>query len=375
MKRYFNLLPQIVSWPNLLQAAERARRGRRQRPDVLRFQFDLESSLLQIRSQLLQAHWKPGPMNSFEVHDPKCRLISAAPYADRVVQQAICGVIEPLFERSFIFDSWACRSGKGQHAAIQRARRMLRKFPWVLKTDIRRYFPSIDHDLLMQRLARTIGDRSVLELLEIIIRHPWPGQQRCRTFPGDDLFTPLERTCGLPIGNLTSQLCGNLYLDETDHWLQQALRVPGYLRYMDDLVIFGPSKQFVVDTLSRLRDRMQSLRLHLHPTKTQIQPSRCGLKFLGYHISTQSIRPVPETVTRFRRKLRLLQKLYDQQNILLTDLQQIVASYWGHFQQAGTPNRFRIILNDFPFFRDLCREIEAQRQFKLQNRERSLRSR
>ncbi|MFM7168518.1 MAG: reverse transcriptase domain-containing protein [Planctomycetaceae bacterium] len=314
-------------------------------------------------------------MCSFEIRDPKCRLISAAPYADRVVQQALCCVIEPLFERSFIFDSWACRPGKGQHLAIQRARQMLRKFPWVLKTDIRRYFPSIDHDLLMQRLARTIGDRSTLELLETIIRHPWPGQQHCRIFPGDDLFTPLERTCGLPIGNLTSQLCGNLYLDETDHWLQQSLRIPGYLRYMDDLVIFGPDKQFVIDVLARLRHRMQTLRLQLHPTKTQIHPSRCGLRFLGYHITTQSLHPVPETVTRFRRKLRSLQKLYSLQQLTLPQLQQITASYWGHFLQAGTPNRFRLILNDFPFFRELCREFEAQQKLKLENRERSLRSR
>ncbi len=189
------------------------------------------------------------------------------------------------------------------------------------------------------------------------------------------MFTPLERSCGLPIGNLTSQLCGNIYLDRVDHWLLEQLRVPAYIRYMDDLVIFADDRKYLWHVLHELRARMTLLRLKLHPRKTQIQPSRCGLRFLGYRITAERLAPVPETIVRFRRRLRQLQQDYDTGKCSLTDIQQSLASYWGHFQLARTPSRIRTIVQDFPFFNDLQAAHKRKQEQAEKKRERSLRSR
>ena len=148
MKRHGNLFDELVSWPNLLKAAYQAARGKRFRDNVARFNFDYERQLLQLGRELQARAYRPSAYRTFTIHEPKRRLISATPFRDRVVHHALCNVIEPIFERRFVFDSYACRKGKGTHAAVSRTQQYLRRFRYVLKADVRKFFPSIDHQIL-----------------------------------------------------------------------------------------------------------------------------------------------------------------------------------------------------------------------------------
>lgn len=224
MKRLGHLFESVCAWSNLWQAAIAARRGKRRRTNVAEFEFDRERQLLTLRDRLLNGTYRPGPYRSFRIYEPKARLISAAAYPDRVVHHAICQVIEPIWERVFIEHSYACRRGKGSLAAMQRAYRLGKSHQFVLKCDIQQFFPSVDHQVLMTQLRRKLKDQQLLRLLEIIIATRFPGQKTARFFPGDDLFTQLERPCGLPLGNQTSQFFGNVMLNPLDHFITQHLQ-------------------------------------------------------------------------------------------------------------------------------------------------------
>ncbi len=350
MKSYRNLFSKLTSWENLLAAARKAQQRKRTRPDVLAYHFQLETELYRLQQSLLLGTYKPGEYRSFEVCDPKRRLISAAPFGDRVLHHAICRVIEPMLERRFIFDSYACRRGKGQVRALRRARYYAQRHRFVVQTDIQKYFASIDHDLLEAQLAHVFHDDRLMRLSNMILRMPFESQKMPDCFPGDDLFTPIERSCGLPIGNQTSQLWGNLYLDPIDHFIKEELRVPGYVRYMDDLALFVDSKAQAWKCLSAIQDKLFERRLKTHPTKTSIQPTRVEFPFLGFYVSHDRFRPLQNTVLRFRRRLRELQAGFESGEILLTDIRQSIAAYSGHFMICGQPSRFRKILNDFPLY-------------------------
>lgn len=316
-----------------------------------------------MQQQLIKGTYRPGAYRSFEVHDPKRRLVSAAPYGDRVLHHAICLVIEPLFEKRFVSDSFACRQGKGQVAALLRCRQHARQLPYVLKVDFQRYFPSIDHEILLTRIERTIRDQALMDLLRKIIQHPFPGQQGSTFFPRDDLFSVAHRTCGLPIGNQTSQLFGNVYLDPLDHYIKEVMRVAGYVRYMDDLLLFAESKRQAWQWLEILEQRADRMRLRLHPRKRHVIPTGREFPFLGFHVSPAGFRPFAGTVVRFRRRLKQLQSQLDQGVIDLHAVQQTVASYAGHFKIARQTNRWRNILQDFPFFESLVREHQQRKKF------------
>ena len=165
-------------------------------------------------------------------------MVSAAPFRDRVVHQAFCAVCEPIFERSFIHDSYANRVGKGTHRAVARYEAFRDRFRHVLRCDVYRYFPAIDHEILKADLRRRIACAQTLALAERIIDGSNPQEPVYRYFPGDDLSTPYERRRGLPIGNLTSQLFANLYLNGMDHYCKEVLRAAGYVRYVDDIALF-----------------------------------------------------------------------------------------------------------------------------------------
>ena len=215
MKRHKDLCPRIHDWDNLVRAYHKARKDKRSKPNVATFELNWEQHLLGLEQELREGSWQPGAYRTFWIHDPKTRPISAAPFRDRVVHHAICNVIEPVFEPTFIHDSYACRVGKGTHAAVDRytefCRRVLRLGGegYVLKCDLRKFFPSLDHEILLDILARKIGCRRTLDLLRLIVESSNPQEPVAAYFPGDDLFTPHERRRGLPIGNLTSQFFAN----------------------------------------------------------------------------------------------------------------------------------------------------------------------
>ncbi|MGB8648719.1 MAG: hypothetical protein WCF84_26010 [Anaerolineae bacterium] len=213
MKRHKHLYSLITEFENLHHAYKRAARGKRRNPSVATFEFDLEKNLLDLRRELETETYRPGSYHNFWIYDPKPRLISAAPFRDRVVHHALCQVVEPLFERRFIDDSYACRVKKGTHAAIDRAQEFARRYPYVLQLDLEHFFPLMDHAVLRVELARVIGDPAVLRLADRILDSGaaiHAGAYDPPFFAGDDLFAALKPR-GLPIGNLTSQFWGNVY--------------------------------------------------------------------------------------------------------------------------------------------------------------------
>ena len=205
MKRVGNLWPALTSFANLLAAAESAAAGKRKRPDVATFLLNLEPELLRLQRELLNGSYQPGPYRTFQILDPKPRRISAAPFRDRVVHHALTRVLEPIFERRFSNNSFACRTGRGTHRALEAARKGARKYSLVLKLDVRKYFASIDHQILNAQLSRAIKCRPTLDLAARIVAGSNPQEEVVQYFPGDDLFTPFERRRGLPLGNQTSQ--------------------------------------------------------------------------------------------------------------------------------------------------------------------------
>jgi retron-type reverse transcriptase len=228
-----HLYDRIISFDNLLLAASKAQKGKRFKDSTALFNLDLEKELVRLHDELRTLRYRHGGYRDFSVFDPKRRLISAAPYRDRVVHHALCNIIEPIFETTFISDSYACRQGKGTHAAVDRYTEFARKNTFVLKCDIRKYFQSIDHAILLERIERRISCIRTLWLIRKVI-----GSRTDETcafyFDGDDLFTPLERRRGIPIGNLTSQFFANVYLDGFDHYVKEVLRCKYYIRYADD---------------------------------------------------------------------------------------------------------------------------------------------
>lgn len=239
MKRHGNLWKQMISFEALLCASEQARRGKRCRPTVAAFEFNLERELCRLHEELTQKTYRPGAYRSFFIHEPKKRQISAAPYRDRVVHHALVSVLEPIFESTFIADSYACRKGKGTHAAVHRCQHFSRQYRYVLKADIRKFFPSVDHQILKALLARKIKDPDVMWLVEQIIDGSNSQEVIQHCFPDDNLFTSLERRRGIPIGNQTSQFFANVYLDPLDHFVKDWLGIKGFVRYVDDFLVFS----------------------------------------------------------------------------------------------------------------------------------------
>jgi RNA-directed DNA polymerase len=244
MKRLGGIFEQVVAFDNLLLAFRKARRGKRRRPPVAGFELRLERELLALQLELLTGDYQPGGYRLFTIYERKPRLIAAAPFRDRVVHHALLNVIEPVIDRRFIDDSYACRAGKGTHAAVERYQHWSRRHAYALKVDIARYFPSIDHDILKGKLRRYLKDARVLRLFDRIIGSGPPFEETglADYFPGDDLFGPIERGRGIPIGNLTSQFLANLYLDGFDHFVKEVLGVRPYLRYVDDMVLLDDDK-------------------------------------------------------------------------------------------------------------------------------------
>jgi retron-type reverse transcriptase len=351
MKTLKNLYTQICSFENLLSAARKAAAGKRFRPHVLAFYSDFERNALQLLHELQTQTYEPGGYESFYIYEPKKRLISKAPFRDRVVHHALINVIGPLFERRFIFDSYANRVGKGTHAAIRRLQHFMQQAKYVLKCDLRLYFPSIDFEILKQKIRRVIGDQQALWLIDKIIDGSNPQVEALWHFPGDDLFTPIERRRGLPIGNLTSQFLANVYLDAFDHFVKEELRCPFYLRYVDDSAFLHDSPAFLQSLLSPMQDFLDRYRIKLNPDKCQIRPVARGQRFLGQIVYPTHRRLAPENVRRFAKRMRRFQIQYAQKQRSLPEIRHSLMSWLGHARQADTWALRRALLPRLAKFR------------------------
>jgi len=322
MKRHGYLFESVVSFDNLLRASEKALRGQKKKPTAARFFFNLEGELLQLQEELIEGTYQPLPYYVFEIFEPKRRQICAADLRDRVVHHAICNLLEPIFERRAIGDSFACRKGKGAHAAVARAQQLARRFDYYLQCDVSKYFASVDHEVLKRLLRRILKDERLLQLLDRIIDQPLPGSALGK---------------GMPIGSLTSQHFANLYLGELDHFVKERLRVKGYLRYMDDFLNFGHEKSVLHETLAAEREfAREELRLELKESAIVVAPVTEGISFLGFRIFPGMVRLKPDKWARFRRRVREREAAYIVGEIDEDELARTVSSMVGHILHADT---------------------------------------
>lgn len=331
-----SLYPRIVDFLNLYSAALRAARGKRHKPRVAQFLAGLEHEILVLQEQLSGKTWQPGGYTTFMVRESKPRLISAAPFRDRVVHHALCSVISPIFERSFIANTFASLEGRGTHRAVATYEGLRDRFRHVLRCDIYRYFPAIDHDVLKRDLRRRIACRDTLWLCDTLIDGSNPQEPVDCYFPGDDLFAPYARRRGLPIGNLTSQLFGNVYLNPLDHYVTEVLRAP-YLRYLDDFALFADDLQTLTDWRTSIAAFLERRRLLLHPRKTRILQATSPALFLGYILGPGRRRRLPEeTVERLRLRLRSLRDRWSAGTVEVPEVRQRLGAWIAHARHADS---------------------------------------
>ncbi len=336
----------LCSWDNLHLAYRKAAKGKRGKPPVAAFEYHLEDHLLQLQEELLHKSYRPGGYHSFYIHEPKRRLISAAPFRDRVVHHALCNIIEPRFERGFIFDSYANRVGKGTHRALARCQQFARRYCYVLQCDIRQFFPSIDHAILRTILARRIEDDDILWLIDRILesgKGVLSETYEMVYFAGDDLFA-VHRPRGLPIGNLTSQFWANCYLDGLDHFVKRELRCKGYLRYVDDFLLFGDDKRTLWAWKHRLEERLARLRLVIHEG-AHPRPVNEGIPFLGFVVYAERRKLKRRKGIYYRKRFRRMLRNYLAGRI---DAEQITASVRGwvnHVRYANTVGLRKAVLS------------------------------
>lgn len=297
MKRKDISFDSMCSFESLLSAYKRARRANPNSRSTLVFGWQLEKNIIELSSELMNGRYQHGLYHEFIVVDAKKRNIKAAPFKDRIVHQALCAAIEPVFERRFIGDSYACRSGKGTHNALFKLESWLRRSDdcYVLSCDISKYFASINHSTLLYIISSRVSDVRLVNL--------------CRLIIGSSEDSPNH---GIPIGNLTSQLFANIYLDVLDNYVKRSLGIKHYIRYMDDFLIFGTNKKTLHEVKAGIAEFLDArLDLALHPKKANIYPVSGGVPFLGYHVFRYHRALRKDTVMRFTRRVRKQKPLVD----------------------------------------------------------------
>ena len=283
---------EICSIENLKTAFYKASRRKRNSSSYLYFRKNAEVNVLKIQEKLLNGTWNCGSYRQFKITDPKERIITAAPFEDRIVHHAIVNVLESLFEKKFIFHTYACRGGKGTHAAIKYAKKFCSKRMFFLKLDVKKYFDSIDHAILKSQLSALTNERKTQDLLAKII-DSYTSQ----------IAQKKNEQKGLPIGNLTSQYFANLYLSALDHAILEKMKPRGYVRYMDDMLIFSHSVEHLTQIHAQITEFVESrLLLTLKPPVF----GRCdlGIPFLGKLITKKEIRALAEKVRLKKKKIK-----------------------------------------------------------------------
>lgn len=270
---YHNIFDELISLPNLFSAWQEFRRGKRSKTDVANFEINLEDNLFQLHQELKNNAYYHFNYSSFFIQDPKLRHIHKAAVRDRVFHQAIFRVLNPIFEPTFIFDSYSSRKNKGIHKAVERFNHFARKISqnntrncWVLKCDVKKFFDSVDHKILLNLIERKIEDGKVVSLVKKII----------------DSFET-EPNKGIPLGNVTSQIFANIYLNQLDQFVKHQLRIKYYIRYTDDFVILDKDTNFLKSLIAKINEFLRKhLKFSLHKEKLSIRKYRGGVDVLGY---------------------------------------------------------------------------------------------
>lgn len=328
MKRYNNLFDLIVSFDNLLTAVKKTVRCKKQKHKIQEYYFDYENEIIQLRNELLSEVYKVSDYHFFKIYEPKEREISAAKIRDRVVYHAICNIIEPVLDKTFIFDTYACRKNKGLHSAVSRGQKFCKRFKYYLKMDISKYFDSINHNILKSLLAKKFKDKRLLNLIYEI------------TDSYQSKISALNKS-GIPIGNLTSQLFANLYLNTFDHWIKEQKLIKGYIRYMDDFVIFLDNKEKLKVLKNEIIDYLKlNLLLTVKEKSISLNHTGYGLPFLGFLIYPHNIRVKYKNIQRFKKKSFECAKKYKKGIIDETKYELSMRGMIGYLKIANT-HKFR----------------------------------
>jgi retron-type reverse transcriptase len=352
LKRYGNLYPKIYDFENLYQAYLLARKYKRYRQDVLEFTANLEENLIQIQNELIWQTYEVGKYREFYVYEPKKRLIMALSFKDRIVQWAIYRILNPIYDKTFISDSYACRVGKGTHAAADRLQYWLRKADrnpqkWhYLKLDISKYFYRVNHKVLIDILSKKIKDERLLWLLKTIIKS---GDMKFGLPLGIEPGECKERIpdVGMPIGNLTSQLFANIYLNELDQYAKHKLKIRRYIRYLDDIIILHPDKKHL-HYLKREIEKFlnQELKLHLN-NKTAIRPISLGITFVGFRIWPTYRKMKKKSAKKMKKRLKYLAKAYKRGEVDFKVVNATVQSYLGIMKQFNSYSLKKKMFSEF----------------------------
>ncbi|MFH1650242.1 MAG: reverse transcriptase domain-containing protein [Candidatus Woesearchaeota archaeon] len=321
---------QICSCKNLELAFQRARKHKTTKKYVIEFEADLKENLAQLRNELLLQTYKPKPLETFILRDPKTRKISKSDFRDRIIHHAICNIIEPTFDKTFIDDSYANRIKKGTLNAIKRFDKFKKKASqnntircYVLKADVKSYFDSVDHQVLLNILARKIDDKRVLWLIELILSNHKAKQENK----------------GMPLGNLTSQFFANVYLNELDQFAKHELKAKYYIRYVDDFVILHQSRKQLEDYKEKIDNFLaDTLKLKLHPDKSHIIKLEKGINFLGFRIFFHHHLLVKRNMRKFEKKLNSMKQEYTNGKITR---EQVIEKFEGWLAYSGHANTYK----------------------------------
>ena len=340
-----NIFPLIYDFENLFNAYKKAISCKRYRPDVMEYTDRLEENLIELQNEFIWKTYSVGRYNIFYVYEPKKRMIMSLQFKDRVAQHAIYSILNPYFEKQFISDSYACRVGKGTHRAIKKLQNWLRKTErkpkrfYYLKLDISKYFYRVDHEVLMGILQRKIADKDLLHVLSVIIN----CEDTHFGLPlgadvGNVAYDELLGEVGLPIGNLTSQMFANLYLNELDQHCKHHLHLHYYIRYMDDIIILHHDKKYLEKIKQDIAGFLEKkLRLQLN-NKTCIRPTSMGIEFVGFRVWSTHIKLRKKTAKKMKKRLKYMFAAFNAGEIDRETLDRSIASYRGilqHFNSYG----------------------------------------
>lgn len=342
MKVHENIVEHIIAPEQLFAAWEEFRKGKGTRADVRAFAWKLEENIFGLHRALADGSYRHGPYHAFHICDPKQRQIHKATVRDRIVHHAVFAALDPVFEPTFIAYSFSCRKGKGTHRGVAALESMLRQVSrnhtrpcFALKCDIHQFFASVDHAILLQMLGERIRDGRVMTLLRQIVG----------SFPSASDMT------GIPIGNLTSQLFANVYLNAFDQFMKHRLKIRHFIRYTDDFVIVADDEEYLRSLIPLIQSFLQdTLHLRLHPHKVSIRKYRQGIDFLGYVLLPHHRMLRTKTKRRMFRKLQEKATARENGDITEESMVRSLQSYLGVLSHANTYRLQQNVRNRFWFW-------------------------
>lgn len=351
LKRVGNLYETICSFDNIYSAYLEARKGKKKRREVLRFRDNLEENLVSIQNDLINKTYTMGKYHELFVHDPKKRLIMSLPFRDRIVQWAIYRVLNPILDARYINSSFGCRNGYGSHRAVKylqsRIRRSTSEQSYVLKMDVSKYFYRIDHKVLFNMLSGVIKDKELMWLLKLII---FSEKKFGINIKDHDFTKGRVSGIGIPIGNLTSQMFANFFLNSIDQYAKNELKVKNYVRYMDDICITSDNKNYLRYVLHNIDLKIKKLLLVLN-NRTTIRSVKQGVDFCGYRVWKDHIRLRKKTSVKMKRRIKSLQRMYSRWDIDLSRFNNSLQSFLGTMSHCDSFRLRRKILNNIVLVR------------------------